>query len=180
MPLCRDEQRYFGFKVIGLIWMSQNLHETDRRVNMIMGMKAKTDKVSSCRKLLRLSGYAAMFLVLAITALLSACGGSGSKAASAVISSFTAASTSIAYGGSTTLAWSVSGATSVAIDNGVGTLSGSTGSVTVKPTATTTYTLTATNSAGAVITATVKVAVGPQITASHRAPVKLQSATAQL
>jgi|GEM_PF-5368497 len=131
---------------------------------MIMGMKAKTDKVSSCRKLLRLSGYAAMFLVLAITALLSACGGSGSKAASAVISSFTAASTSIAYGGSTTLAWSVSGATSVAIDNGVGTLSGSTGSVTVKPTATTTYTLTATNSAGAVITATVKVAVGPQIT----------------
>jgi len=58
---------------------------------------------------------------------------------------------SITSGGSATLSWVTSGATSIAIDNGVKSLVGITsasGSVSVSPTTTTTYTLTATNSYG--------------------------------
>jgi hypothetical protein len=47
------------------------------------------------------------------------------------------------------LTWNVTGATSLTIDQGVGTLSGGQGSVTVSPTATTVYTITATNAVGA-------------------------------
>lgn len=65
-----------------------------------------------------------------------------------IISSFTASPASIASG-SSTLAWTVSGATSVSINQGVGTVTGTTTKV-VTPTATTTYTLTATNSSGSV------------------------------
>ena len=64
-----------------------------------------------------------------------------------VIDSFIASPTNISYGGSTSLSWSVSDATSVTIDNGVGAV-GSSGSTTVLPTTTTTYTLTASNAAG--------------------------------
>ncbi len=46
------------------------------------------------------------------------------------------------------LTWNVAGATAISIDQGIGTLAGSTGSVTVSPATTTTYTLTATNGAG--------------------------------
>ncbi len=73
-----------------------------------------------------------------------------------VISSFSASPASITAGQASTLSWNVSGATSLAIDNGVGTVSGS--SVSVSPTASTTYTLTARNSAGTV-TASTSVAV---------------------
>ena len=72
------------------------------------------------------------------------------------ISSFTATPASIASGGSSTLAWSVSGATNVSIDQGVGTVTGTTRSV--SPSATTTYTLTATNASGS-STATASVTV---------------------
>jgi hypothetical protein len=51
-------------------------------------------------------------------------------------------------GQASTLDWSVTGATSMSIDQGVGTVAGL--SVSVSPTATTTYTLTATNAAGTV------------------------------
>ncbi len=61
------------------------------------------------------------------------------------ISSFTASPSGINPGGSSTLTWSVSGATSLSI-SGVGTVTGS--STAVSPTSTTTYTLTATNSSG--------------------------------
>ncbi len=71
------------------------------------------------------------------------------------INSFDANPTSITSGGSSTLSWSVAGATSLSI-GGVGTVTGT--SVIVNPTATTTYTLTATNSKGSVTdTATVTV-----------------------
>ena len=77
--------------------------------------------------------------------------------ASPVISSFKASPASITSGASSTLSWSVSGATSLSINQGVGTVTGTT-SKSVKPTATTTYTLTATNAAGSVTkTATVTV-----------------------
>ena len=55
----------------------------------------------------------------------------------------TAAPTSITLGNSATLTWSTTNATSVSIDNGIGTVADS-GSTTVSPTSTTTYTLTAT------------------------------------
>jgi hypothetical protein len=65
------------------------------------------------------------------------------------ISSFTANPPTIASGHTTTLSWSgVTGADTLHIDPDVGSVSGSSGSVTVSPTATTTYTLTATNDAG--------------------------------
>ena len=74
-----------------------------------------------------------------------------------VINSFTADPTSITAGESSTLSWSVSGATTVAIDQGVGNV-GLTGTRTVSPTTTTTYTLEASNRAGN-STATVQVTV---------------------
>src|SRR5271166_4092778 len=59
------------------------------------------------------------------------------------ISSFTAAPAHVDSGGSVTLAWTASNAEYVIISPGVGAVRGT--SVTVKPTATTTYTLYATN-----------------------------------
>jgi uncharacterized protein YkwD len=66
---------------------------------------------------------------------------------------FTATPSAIAPGQGATLSWSVSGATAVSIDNGVGDVSGVT-SKSVSPTQTTTYTLTATNNNGSVIART--------------------------
>jgi len=73
------------------------------------------------------------------------------------ISTFTATPDSITSGDSTTLAWTLGGdaPTSLSIDNGVGSVLGTTSKV-VSPTTTTTYTITATNSAG---TATKQVTV---------------------
>lgn len=63
------------------------------------------------------------------------------------ITSFTAEPTTIQRGQSAMLRWSVTGATSVSIDNGIGTVSAS-GTRQVFPSATTRYTLTATSAAG--------------------------------
>jgi len=68
------------------------------------------------------------------------------------ISSFSATPSAITAGESATLSWSVSGATSITIDQGVGAVSGD--SESVSPTTTTTYTLAASNSAGSVTAAT--------------------------
>lgn len=86
-------------------------------------------------------------------------GGSAGQTAAPVISSFSASPSTITAGQSSTLSWSVTGATSV-------TLSGQSGAavspVTVSPTSTTTYTLTATNAGGTVTaTATVTVNAAP-------------------
>ena len=62
------------------------------------------------------------------------------------IRAFTATPGSIHPGGTAQLSWSVTGATSLSIDPGVGTVTGT--GVAVTPTGTTTYTLTATNTAG--------------------------------
>ena len=80
------------------------------------------------------------------------------QAALPLINSFTASSTSISVGGTSTLSWATTGATTVAITPGTFTSASASGSRTMSPTATTTYTLTATNSAGSVKT-TVRVAV---------------------
>ncbi len=74
------------------------------------------------------------------------------------IGSFTANPTSITSGSSSTLSWTTTGATSIAISPGTFTSTSATGSTEVSPTATTTYTLTATNTAGSATgTATVTV-----------------------
>ena len=65
-----------------------------------------------------------------------------------IISSFTASPDTIAPGASSTLSWDVTGADTVIIDNGVGTAAGP--SVSVTPSVSTTYTLTAANAAGSV------------------------------
>ncbi len=63
-----------------------------------------------------------------------------------IISSFSASPSSITAGQNSPLSWSVSGATSLSISPGVGTVAGS--NVNVSPANTTTYTLQALNSAG--------------------------------
>ena len=65
------------------------------------------------------------------------------------IASFTASPPIIAPGEDATLAWQVSGATTITISDGIGAV-GAQGSQAVSPAATTTYTLTATNSTGTV------------------------------
>ena len=77
-----------------------------------------------------------------------------------VITSFNAVPGVITKGQSTELRWNVSGATSVSIDQGVGTVDVRSGTVDVSPTTHTTYTLTATGTAGSV-TARVIVTVAP-------------------
>ena len=87
-----------------------------------------------------------------------------------VIASFTATPASIASGQSSALAWSVTGATSLSIDQGVGAVSGS--GATVSPTNSTTYTLTASNAGGS-STAAVTVTVtgsGPVIASFTASP----------
>jgi uncharacterized protein YkwD len=69
------------------------------------------------------------------------------------ITSFTATPSAISPGQSVTLSWNVSGATSLSIDIGVGSVTGLTSKI-VAPTLTTKYTLTATNSTGSVTATT--------------------------
>jgi hypothetical protein len=87
---------------------------------------------------------------------------------------FSAAPASITTGQSSTLTWSTTNATSVSIDNGVGSKPAS-GTANVSPTTTTTYTLTATGAGGTITrSATVTVSAPPpsaptitSITPSH-------------
>lgn len=88
-----------------------------------------------------------------------------------VVQSFTASPLTVTAGQSSTLSWSVTGATSVSIDNGVGAPTAN--SVSVTPAATTTYTLTAVNGAGsatASVTVTVAAAGAPLIESFGAAP----------
>ncbi len=64
-----------------------------------------------------------------------------------VVASFSASPASITSGSGSTLSWSVTGATSVSLDNGIGNVAVN-GTRAVAPAATTVYTLTASNSAG--------------------------------
>jgi len=84
------------------------------------------------------------------------------QAAPPNIASFVASPSPINAGQSATLTWTVSGATAISIDNGIGPQNAITsGSASVSPTSTTTYTLTATNSTSST-TATATVVVNPQ------------------
>jgi len=86
--------------------------------------------------------------------------------ASPAVQSFTATPSQIRPGEPVSLLWSTLNATSISIDNGVGTQPAS-GSVRVTPNATTNYTLTATGPAGSVTaTATVNVVSTPSVSVS--------------
>jgi len=82
-------------------------------------------------------------------------------ATSALVVRFDATPSNITAGQSSQLTWIVQGASSVSINNGIGNVA-LTGSVTVTPDATTTYTLTAVGPSGNV-TATATVTVGPGV-----------------
>jgi len=85
--------------------------------------------------------------------------------ASATVVRFDATPNQISAGQSSTLTWIVQGATSVTINNGIGNVA-ATGSTTVTPNATTTYTLTAVGPNGNVTaTTTITVGAGQQTTA---------------
>lgn len=71
----------------------------------------------------------------------------GAPVAKPTISSFAASPPSITQGQQATLSWNVSGATTVNIEPNIGTI-GLTGSLTLTPNATVTYTLTAGNESG--------------------------------
>ncbi|GLH67738.1 hypothetical protein GETHED_21020 [Geothrix edaphica] len=90
-----------------------------------------------------------------------------------VISSFTATPTTIALGASSTLVWSVTGATSLSLDNGIGSATGTTNRA-VNPSVSTTFTLSATN-AGGTVTAIVTVTVvqPPTLTSFYANPANI-------
>jgi hypothetical protein len=91
------------------------------------------------------------------------------------IDAFTATPASIVSGASSTLAWTVTDATSVTLDDGAGPDPvAATGSLVVSPTVSTTYTLTATNADGSVdATATVTVLL-PSITSFTATPALIE------
>lgn len=86
-------------------------------------------------------------------------GGGGGGADAPVIDNFSADSTSISAGSQTALRWSVRNASAVSISPGIGSVAVA-GSVIVRPSTTTNYTLTA-SGPGGTRTATVTVGVGP-------------------
>ena len=112
----------------------------------------------------------ALFAVAAWTACSSG-GGSTDAGSSPTISTFTATPNTLpTAGGFVALAWAVTGATSLSIDHGVGTVTPVTsGTMSVQVTATTTFTLTATDTTGsstqtAVVTVTAPITVAGGVT----------------
>jgi len=108
--------------------------------------------------------YFGLFFILIFLLFLSACGGVTPTGPN--ISSFTATSISITQGESVALSW-VTDATSLSIDQAIGTVTAPSGSTTVTPAETITYTLTACNSIGtstAIVTITVNPVVVPEQT----------------
>jgi hypothetical protein len=106
-------------------------------------------------------------VVVVLLTSLALAGCSSSSSSAPTIASFTATPSSLpAGGGSVTLAWTVSGATSLSINQSVGTVTPvTTGSTSAQVTATTTFTLTATNSGGS-STGTAQATVAPSVTVS--------------
>ena len=100
--------------------------------------------------------YFSLFFVITVLVFIAGC--TGASPTVPIINSFSAIPSTITVGESSTLSWSVTDATSVIIDNGIGSVV-LTGTTAVNPTTTTTYTLTAANTVGSV-TASVTVIVG--------------------
>lgn len=92
--------------------------------------------------------HLALLVVLAVSMLFTACSFTAVPNLP-VINSFNSTPPAVADGSPAVLDWNVSNATALIIDQGIGSVS-STGTSVVTPVATTTYTLTAVNAAGAV------------------------------
>jgi len=99
--------------------------------------------------------YFNLFFAIAVLVFIAGC---GPTPTAPIINSFLANPLTITAGESSNLSWSVTDATTVTIDNGIGSVALS-GATPVTPVTTTTYTLTATNSTGSV-TASVTITVG--------------------
>ncbi|MDD5398404.1 MAG: Ada metal-binding domain-containing protein [Dehalococcoidia bacterium] len=105
-----------------------------------------------------------MALILPLPLLLASCISWPFGGGAPTINSFTASPTTISAGSSSVLTWSVSDATALIIDQGIGSVSAA-GSSTVTPVSTTTYTLTAVNASGSITaSATVTVESGSSTT----------------
>jgi len=104
--------------------------------------------------------YFSLFFAIAVLVFIAGC--TGASPTAPIINSFLANPTTITEGESSTLSWSVTDATSVTINNAIGSVA-LISTTTVSPTTTTTYTLTATNTAGSV-TATTTITVNPAAT----------------
>ena len=107
--------------------------------------------------------YFSLFFAIVVLAFIAGC--TGASPTAPIINSFSASPSTITVGESSTLSWSATDATSVTIDNGIGSVA-LTGTTAVNPTTTTTYTLTATNVAGSV-TATTTVTVSSAVTVTY-------------
>jgi len=107
--------------------------------------------------------YLSLFFTIAVLIFIAGC--SGTPPAVPIINSFLANPLIITVGESSTLSWSVTDATSVTINNGIGSVA-LTGATAVNPTTTTTYTLTATNTTGSV-TATTTVMLSSLLTINY-------------
>jgi len=76
------------------------------------------------------------------------------------INSFNAAPDVISSGGAATLSWNISNATSASIDPGIGSVNAISGTQNITPAGTTSYILTATNSAGSVTSTAIVTVAG--------------------
>lgn len=145
----------------------------------------------SCARNYSALSLCAVALVLLACIGLTSCGGSTSNpdptttipetGSAPTIASFTANSASIKSGSSSTLSWTTTGATSIAITPGTFTSTSANGSTSVSPTSTTTYTLAATNAAGATkstatVTVTAADAGGPLTITTTSSPGGTQTA----
>ena len=111
--------------------------------------------------------HLSLLFIILLFLFLSACG--GVTPSGPTINSFTSTSTSITEGQSVTLSW-VTNAATISIDQGVGTVTAPSGSITVTPASTITYTLTATSSAGS-STDSITITVSPNDTTPTVPPV---------
>jgi len=107
------------------------------------------------RRKINYSKCFSLFFAIAVLIFIAGC--NGAPPAVPIVNSFLANPTTVTVGDSSTLSWSVTDATTVVIDQSVGSVA-STGTTVVSPVTTTTYTLTATNVTGSV-TAAVTVSV---------------------
>jgi hypothetical protein len=133
------------------------------------------------------AGVAVFALALALAACAGVAGCAGAtgstnanqgKGSAPAITSFGASPASINSGASSTLSWTASGATTIAISPGGFTSTSASGSTMVSPTATTTYTLTATNASGSTTsttTVTISAAGTPTISSFHANPTSVLS-----
>jgi len=107
--------------------------------------------------------FFSLFFTIILLMLIAGC--TGASPTAPIINSFSASPSTITVGESSTLSWSVTDATSVTIDNGIGSVA-LIGTTAVNPTTTTTYTLSATNAAGSV-TATTTVVVSSAVAVTY-------------